>query len=207
MRSTKTVAVRQGPAATLEVLYRAEYTGMVRMAFTLIGNNAEAEEVVQDSFVEISQRFDELDQPGAYLRTVVVSRCRSTLRRRRRHEHAPTDSATGSHSGGRVAVGRARPASRASTHRSGTPVLLRIQGLGDRQDHRPTCRHRALASATRTGCDAQGAFVMSRFEQDVEVGLRQIADRATPSPDAWNSILTPDRRPGPDSRDGDHHAH
>ena len=31
---------------------------------------------------------------------------------------------------------------------------------------------------------------MSRFEQDIEVGLRQIADRATPSPDAWNSILT-----------------
>ena len=30
---------------------------------------------------------------------------------------------------------------------------------------------------------------MSRFEQDVEVGLRQIADRATPSPDAWDSIL------------------
>ena len=49
MRDTKAVAVRQGPAATLEVLFRAEYTGMVRMAFTLIGNNAEAEEVVQDS--------------------------------------------------------------------------------------------------------------------------------------------------------------
>ena len=83
MRLTKTVAVRQGPAATLEVLYRAEYTGMVRLAYTLIGNNAEAEEVVQDSFVEISGRFDELDQPGAYLRTIVVSRCRSVLRRRR----------------------------------------------------------------------------------------------------------------------------
>lgn len=50
---------------TLTGLYRAEYTGMVRLAFTLIGNNAEAEEVVQDSFAEISQRFDELDQPGA----------------------------------------------------------------------------------------------------------------------------------------------
>ena len=83
MRHTENVAVRQGPAATLEVLYRVEYTGMVRLAFTLIGNNAEAEEVVQDSFVEISQRFDELDQPGGYLRTVVVSRCRSVLRRRR----------------------------------------------------------------------------------------------------------------------------
>ena len=91
LRHTETVAVHKGPAATLEVLYRAEYVGMVRLAFTLIGNNAEAEEVVQDSFVEISQRFDELQQPGAYLRTVVVSRCRSTLRRRRlMHQHAPT---------------------------------------------------------------------------------------------------------------------
>ena len=91
LRDTETVAVRQGPAATLEVLYRAEYTGMVRLAFTLIGNNAEAEEVVQDSFVEISRRFGELDKPGAYLRTVVVSRCRSHLRRRRlMHHHAPT---------------------------------------------------------------------------------------------------------------------
>jgi len=67
----------------LSELYRAEYTGMVRLAFTLIGNNAEAEEVVQDSFLEVSQRFDDLGQPGAYLRTVVVSRCRSVLRRRR----------------------------------------------------------------------------------------------------------------------------
>ena len=91
LRDTKTVAVRKGPTATLEVLYRAEYTGMVRLAFTLIGSNAEAEEVVQDSFVEISQRFDDIKQPGAYLRTVVVSRCRSHLRRRRvMHQHAPT---------------------------------------------------------------------------------------------------------------------
>ena len=72
LRDTETVAVRQGPAATLEELYRAEYVGMVRLAFTLIGNNAEAEEVVQDSFLEVSQRFDDLGQPGAYLRTVVV---------------------------------------------------------------------------------------------------------------------------------------
>jgi RNA polymerase sigma factor (sigma-70 family) len=89
VRDTETVAVRQGPAATLEVLYRAEYTGMVRLAFTLIGNNAEAEEVVQDSFLEVSQRFDDLGQPGAYLRTVVVSRCRSVLRRRRLVRQTP----------------------------------------------------------------------------------------------------------------------
>jgi RNA polymerase sigma-70 factor (ECF subfamily) len=72
---------------TLVVLYRAEYSGMVRLAFTLIGNAAEAEEVVQESFVDISIRLDDPDtrvrEPGAYLRTIVVGRCGSLIRRRR----------------------------------------------------------------------------------------------------------------------------
>ena len=92
MRKIKSVAVREGPFAALEVLYRAEYTGMVRLAYTLVGSNAEAEEIVQDSFVEISPRIAGLgQQPGAYLRTVVVSRCRSALRRRQlMGQHAPS---------------------------------------------------------------------------------------------------------------------
>ena len=69
MRKIRSVAVRQGPAAALEVLYRAEYTGMVRLAYTLVGSNAEAEEIVQDSFVEVSRRIADLGhQPGGYLR-------------------------------------------------------------------------------------------------------------------------------------------
>ncbi|MEO1055410.1 MAG: SigE family RNA polymerase sigma factor [Actinomycetota bacterium] len=76
-----------GPVAeqveVLERLYRAEYTGMVRLAFTLVGNSAEAEDLVQDSFVEVARRIDEIRKPGAYLRTAVVSRCKSALRRRR----------------------------------------------------------------------------------------------------------------------------
>jgi len=84
MHKIKGAAVQQGPAAALEALYRAEYTGMVRLAYTLVGSNAEAEEIVQDSFVEISPRIADLGrQPGGYLRAVVVSRCRSALRRRR----------------------------------------------------------------------------------------------------------------------------
>lgn len=71
----------------LERLYQVEYVGMVRLAFTLVGNNAEAEDLVQDSFVEISRRLDEIRKPGAYLRSAVVSRCRSSLRRRRVMEH------------------------------------------------------------------------------------------------------------------------
>ena len=67
----------------LEVLYREEYEGMVRLAYTLVGNNAEAEELVQDSFVDVFRRLHDIRRPGAYLRSAVVSRCRSLLRRRR----------------------------------------------------------------------------------------------------------------------------
>jgi RNA polymerase sigma factor (sigma-70 family) len=83
MPNSELVGVSETPAAALEALYRAEYVGLVRLAFTLVGTNAEAEEIVQDSFVEISPRLAGLQRPGAYLRAVVVNRCRSALRRRR----------------------------------------------------------------------------------------------------------------------------
>ena len=75
--------MRSAETGPVETLFRAEYSGMVRLAFTLVGNDAEAEELVQDSFADVHHRFDEIRRPGAYLRTCVVSRCRSTLRRRR----------------------------------------------------------------------------------------------------------------------------
>lgn len=85
-----TVGVRgaPGPAtddrvAQLDALYRVEYAGMVRLAYTLLANNGEAEEIVQDSFVEVHQRWHEIHKPGAYLRCTVVSRCRSALQRRK----------------------------------------------------------------------------------------------------------------------------
>jgi RNA polymerase sigma factor (sigma-70 family) len=78
--TTETVAEHTG---TLERLFAVEYTGMVRLAYTLVGSNAEAEDLVQDSFVDVAKRLDEIRTPGAYLRSAVVSRCRSALRRRR----------------------------------------------------------------------------------------------------------------------------
>ncbi len=84
--------------SVLEALFLVEYAGMVRLAYTLVGSNAEAEDLVQDSFVEVSRRLDEIDKPGAYLRTTVVSRCRSALRRRRvmnQHQPEPPQSLTG----------------------------------------------------------------------------------------------------------------
>ena len=70
---------------------------MVRLAFTMVGDNATAEDVVQEAFVEVSRRLDDIRTPGAYLRTAVVTRCRSALRRRRvmsRHQPSPPDQLT-----------------------------------------------------------------------------------------------------------------
>ena len=85
-----TMRVRRGPGpatddrvALLDALYRVEYAGMVRLAYTLLASNAEAEEIVQDSFVEVYRRWHEILKPGAYLRCTVVSRCRSALQRRK----------------------------------------------------------------------------------------------------------------------------
>ena len=79
---TKTDGEPAPTQGVLDTLYRAEYDAMVRLAFTLVGSNAEAEDLVQDSFVEVSRRLADIRSPGAYLRSVVVSRSRSALRRR-----------------------------------------------------------------------------------------------------------------------------
>ena len=77
--------------AQLDALYRVEYAGMVRLAYTLLVNNAEAEEIVQDSLIEVYRRWPQIRQPGAYLRCTVVSRCRSALVRRKMRPLHPVE--------------------------------------------------------------------------------------------------------------------
>lgn len=69
-------------AAGLETLFRAERLPMVRLATLMVGSRAIAEEIVQDAFATVSERWSNLDRPGAYLRTTVVNGCAQTLRRR-----------------------------------------------------------------------------------------------------------------------------
>lgn len=68
------------------LLYRHEYEPMVALAYLLVGARHAAEDVVQDAFAAISSRFDELENPAAYLRTVVVNGTRRWHRRLRREE-------------------------------------------------------------------------------------------------------------------------
>lgn len=63
-------------------LFAAERVPMVHLATLLVGSPAIAEELVQDAFVSVTRSWDRVDRPGAYLRTSVVNKCMSALRRR-----------------------------------------------------------------------------------------------------------------------------
>ena len=62
-------------------LFAAKRVPMVRLATLLVGSPAIAEEVVQDAFASVIERWDTVDRPGAYLRTSVVNGCTGILRR------------------------------------------------------------------------------------------------------------------------------
>lgn len=79
-------------AYDVEALYAAHRLPLVRLALLLVDDLGFAEEVVHDAFAGLVAR-GRLRDPGAavgYLRTAVVNRSRSVLRRRRTaRAHAP----------------------------------------------------------------------------------------------------------------------
>jgi RNA polymerase sigma-70 factor (sigma-E family) len=72
-------------------LFASHYRQLVRLATLLLADRGMAEEVVQDAYVRLHQRWRTLREPDralGYLRTSVVNGARSALRRRgvaRRH--------------------------------------------------------------------------------------------------------------------------
>jgi RNA polymerase sigma-70 factor (ECF subfamily) len=65
--------------------YEAEYRAMVRLAVALVGRRDVAEELVQDAFVALHGRWEQVsryESPEGWLRRVVVNRSVSALRRR-----------------------------------------------------------------------------------------------------------------------------
>jgi RNA polymerase sigma-70 factor (sigma-E family) len=66
-------------------LFSAHYRQLVRLAALLLGDRAVAEELVQDAYVQLHQRWSRLRDPHkalGYLRTSVVNAARSAGRRR-----------------------------------------------------------------------------------------------------------------------------
>ena len=70
-----------------EALYQAHHKQVYRLAFALLGNAADAEEVMQDTMVYALTRIKQYDpQRSAFttwLQTIAVSRCRDRARRKR----------------------------------------------------------------------------------------------------------------------------
>ncbi|TCC05982.1 SigE family RNA polymerase sigma factor [Kribbella soli] len=77
---------RPAPAqAAVSALYQQHWAGLVRLAVLMVDDRQAAEDVVQEAFAELYRRWPLRgpDAALAYLRTAVVNRSRSVLRRRK----------------------------------------------------------------------------------------------------------------------------
>jgi RNA polymerase sigma-70 factor (sigma-E family) len=105
-------------------LFARERVPMTRLAYLLVGSEAVAEEVVQDAFAQVYERWERLDRPGGYLRTCVVHGARRAGKRRSRElrvVHGPSEPAALEARELLDALARLRPAWRAV-------VVLRFYG-------------------------------------------------------------------------------
>ena len=90
MTDAETIArAMGGDEAAQRVLYETFYAAAFRLAYLLLRDACDAEEVVQDGFVYVFrnlQRYDpERGSFWTWLRIVLVSRCRNKRRRRQLH--------------------------------------------------------------------------------------------------------------------------
>lgn len=110
-------------------LFDEHYGGLCRLAYLIVGDEPQAEELVMDAFVRTFagwRRIRDLDRADAYLRRAVVNLSRSRVRRRHIEQRSPrSDPMTTSFS---TDVDDARvvlDAVRALPHRQRAAVVLR----------------------------------------------------------------------------------
>jgi RNA polymerase sigma-70 factor (ECF subfamily) len=87
MIDAKTIArAIAGNEAAQKALYEAHHAAAFRLAYLLLQDTCDAEEVVQDAFVYVFRNLRRYDQERgsfwAWLRVVLVSRCRNKRRRK-----------------------------------------------------------------------------------------------------------------------------
>lgn len=79
--------LKSGDQSAAEALYRAHHARVYRLAYGLLGDEADAEEVMQDVLVHALNHMDRYD-PGraaftTWLHAIAVNRCRDRQRRKR----------------------------------------------------------------------------------------------------------------------------
>lgn len=73
------------PERAVTGLYQAHAVGLIRLAMLMVGDAPSAEDVVQDAFIGLHRKWGTLRDPDdalTYVRSAVLNRCRSVLRRR-----------------------------------------------------------------------------------------------------------------------------
>ena len=69
-------------AELLDVLFRRHYAGLLRLGIVMLGSREAAEDAVQDAFVALQRHgLRDPEAAEAYLRSAVLNRCRSWVRR------------------------------------------------------------------------------------------------------------------------------
>jgi RNA polymerase sigma factor (sigma-70 family) len=66
-----------------DAVYDDQLPAVTRLAFLLVRSQGVAEELAHDAFVRLYERFDTVENPPAFLRTVVVRLALTCLRRHR----------------------------------------------------------------------------------------------------------------------------
>ena len=83
---TSGLATAPGPAGpvSFEEFFRAEHARLLRALFLMTGNEQEAEELMQDAFLAVWERWDrvrEMERPAGYLYRTAMNAFRSRVRR------------------------------------------------------------------------------------------------------------------------------
>lgn len=73
--------MQRGWGDAVDELFRSRWGPSVRLATALTGDRAVAEELVQEAFLQLTQRWAAVENPAAYLRTAVVNLSRNHRRR------------------------------------------------------------------------------------------------------------------------------
>lgn len=72
------------PEAVFEQFYLEHFAGLVRLAYLVTLEEQEARDVVQECFIGAARRWDDIDEPLAYLRRSVANRSYRSIRDARR---------------------------------------------------------------------------------------------------------------------------
>lgn len=164
------------PEESLERLWRDHSVELRRLAYVLVGDREEADQLVQDAFVLAWERWDRvgaLEFPAAWIRATVVNKSRSWRRRfrvasRKRHLFAAEPSTAGP-AGGLLDTDLVRALGRLTQSQRAVVVLRYMEDLSIEQVAELTGRKPGTVRALTSQ------------------GLAQLREELSKEDDAWAS--------------------